>query len=75
MQFHGGKLGIDATAKGPAEGYERGWPEPIRMTDEVRERVTSRWDELGIALPGGPAGDRPQTGKMRRFARSGRGGG
>jgi 4-hydroxy-3-polyprenylbenzoate decarboxylase len=75
MQFHGGKLGIDATAKGPAEGYERGWPEPIRMSDEVRQRVTSRWDELGIALPGGPAGDPPQTGKMRRFARSGRGGG
>ena len=75
MQFHGGKLGIDATAKGPAEGYDRGWPDQIRMSDEVRERVTSRWDELGIALPRGPAGDRPQMGKMRRFARSGRGGG
>src|SRR5436190_1659837 len=55
MQFHGGKLGIDATAKGPADGYERGWPDPIRMSDEVRERVTSRWDELGIGLPGGTA--------------------
>jgi len=42
------------------------------MSDEVRERVTSRWDELGIALPGGSAGEGPQTGKMRRFARSGR---
>jgi 4-hydroxy-3-polyprenylbenzoate decarboxylase len=75
MQFHGGKLGIDATAKGPAEGYERGWPDRIRMSDDVHERVTSRWAEYGITLPGGSAADSPQTGKMRRFARSGRGGG
>jgi 4-hydroxy-3-polyprenylbenzoate decarboxylase len=73
-QFHGGKLGIDATAKGPAEGYERGWPEPIRMTDEVRERVTSRWADYGIALPGEAGGEGSKTSKMRRFARSGRGG-
>jgi 4-hydroxy-3-polyprenylbenzoate decarboxylase len=72
-QFHGGKLGIDATAKGPAEGYERGWPDPIRMTDEVRERVTSRWADYGIAVPEAAAGDGSQTRKMRRFARSGRG--
>jgi 4-hydroxy-3-polyprenylbenzoate decarboxylase len=75
LQFHGGKLGIDATAKGPAEGYERGWPEQIRMSDEVRERVTSRWAEYGIALPGAPAGDGSKMAKMRRFARSGRGDG
>ncbi len=75
LQFHGGKLGIDATAKGPADGYERGWPERIRMSDDVRERVTSRWSDYGIGLPGAVAGDSPQTGKMRRFARSGRGGG
>jgi 4-hydroxy-3-polyprenylbenzoate decarboxylase len=72
-QFHGGKLGIDATAKGPDEGYERGWPEPIRMTDDVRERVTSRWAEYGIAVPAAAPGDGSQTRKMRRFARSGRG--
>jgi 4-hydroxy-3-polyprenylbenzoate decarboxylase len=75
MQFHGGKLGIDATAKGPADGYERGWPDRIRMSDEVRERVTSRWDELGIGLPGGTAAEPREAGKMRRFARSGRRGG
>jgi 4-hydroxy-3-polyprenylbenzoate decarboxylase len=73
-QFHGGKLGIDATAKGPAEGYERGWPDAIRMTDDVRDRVTSRWAEYGIALPGAATGDGRQTRKTRRFARSGRGG-
>jgi 4-hydroxy-3-polyprenylbenzoate decarboxylase len=75
LQFHGGKLGIDATAKGPADGYERGWPERIRMSDDMRERVTSRWSDYGIELSGAAAGDGPQTGKMRRFARSGRRGG
>jgi 4-hydroxy-3-polyprenylbenzoate decarboxylase len=75
LQFQGGKLGVDATAKGPAEGYTRGWPEQIRMADGVRERVTSRWAEYGIELAGGAAAEGPQTGKMRRFARSGRRGG
>ena len=49
LQFTGGKIGIDATAKGPAEGYARGWPEQIRMSEDVRDRVTSRWAEYGIA--------------------------
>jgi 4-hydroxy-3-polyprenylbenzoate decarboxylase len=71
LQFHGGKLGIDATAKGPAEGYTRGWPEQIRMSDDVLERVTSRWAEYGIGPAGGPGADGAQTGKMSRFARSG----
>jgi 4-hydroxy-3-polyprenylbenzoate decarboxylase len=44
MQFHGGKLGIDATHKGPDEGA-RPWPEEIEMTPEVKERVDARWDE------------------------------
>jgi 4-hydroxy-3-polyprenylbenzoate decarboxylase len=75
LQFQGGKLGIDATAKGPAEGYMRGWPEQIRMSDDVSERVTNRWAEYGIELAAGAAAEGPQTGKMRRFARSGRRGG
>ncbi len=46
-QFAGGKLGIDATHKGPEEGT-RPWPEEIRMSEEIRERVTSRWSEYGV---------------------------
>ena len=38
-QFYGGKLGIDATHKGPEEDA-RPWPEEIEMSDEVRELVT-----------------------------------
>jgi len=46
-QFFGGKLGIDATAKGPDEGT-RPWPEEIEMSGEIRELVDRRWDEYGI---------------------------
>lgn len=49
-QFFGGKLGIDATRKLPAEGYNRngGWPPEISMTEEVIEMVTKRWAEYGL---------------------------
>ncbi|MDQ3823173.1 MAG: menaquinone biosynthesis decarboxylase [Actinomycetota bacterium] len=46
-QFYGGKLGIDATRKGPLEGT-REWPEEIVMSDDVRALVDRRWDEYGI---------------------------
>src|SRR5918911_830174 len=49
LQFYGGKIGIDATRKGPAEGA-RPWPEEIRMTDEVKALVDRRWAEYGIDL-------------------------
>jgi 4-hydroxy-3-polyprenylbenzoate decarboxylase len=48
-QFYGGKIGIDATHKGPAEGT-REWPPEIEMTPEVIERVERRWEEFGISL-------------------------
>jgi 4-hydroxy-3-polyprenylbenzoate decarboxylase len=47
LQFQGGKLGIDATHKGPAEGA-REWPPEIVMTDEVRDLVDRRWAEYGL---------------------------
>ena len=48
---YGGKLGIDATHKGPAEGT-REWPGEIQMSDEIRARVDARWADLGIRLGG-----------------------
>ena len=47
LQFIGGKLGIDATAKGPLEGT-REWPPEIEMSGEIRDLVDRRWDEYGI---------------------------
>ncbi|MFQ5534051.1 MAG: UbiD family decarboxylase [Sphingomonadales bacterium] len=45
----GGKLGFDATNKWPGE-TKREWGAPIRMSDEVIERVSEKWSRLG--LPG-----------------------
>src|SRR5215218_7843331 len=47
-QFVGGKLGIDATAKLAEEGA-REWPTEIEMSPEIRELVTRRWADYGIA--------------------------
>lgn len=46
-QFYGGKIGIDATHKGPEEGT-REWPPEIDMTDEIRDLVDRRWAEYGL---------------------------
>jgi 4-hydroxy-3-polyprenylbenzoate decarboxylase len=48
QQFWGGKAGIDATAKLPAEGYDRGWPQPAVMSPEVAALVDKRWKEYGF---------------------------
>ena len=47
LEAYGGKMGIDATHKGPAEGT-RPWPEEIEMSPEVRSLVDRRWQEYGI---------------------------
>ncbi len=48
---YGAKIGFDATAKWDGEGIVRPWPDEIRMSDEVRQRVDARWADLGIHLP------------------------
>jgi 4-hydroxy-3-polyprenylbenzoate decarboxylase len=61
LQFYGGKLGIDATHKGPDEGA-RPWPEEIVMSKEVKDLVVRRWSEYGIGLGGGA-----EDGRMRHI--------
>jgi 4-hydroxy-3-polyprenylbenzoate decarboxylase len=47
---YGGKLGIDATEKrAPLDRVEQPWPDEIRMSDEVRQRVSQRWREYGLS--------------------------
>jgi 4-hydroxy-3-polyprenylbenzoate decarboxylase len=65
-QFYGGKLGIDATAKGPAEGT-REWPPEIEMSAEVKALVDARWSEYGITATSG--GEGVQNGPRRRLTR------
>src|SRR5215212_3092687 len=59
LQFVGGKIGIDATAKGPLEGT-REWPPEIEMDAQVRALVDRRWAEYGIG-----AGDASVDGARR----------
>jgi 4-hydroxy-3-polyprenylbenzoate decarboxylase len=44
----GSKMGIDGTRKWPEEGFTRRWPDLIVMDEEVRGKVESYWEELGI---------------------------
>ena len=43
----GGKIGFDATNKWKGE-TTREWGRPIRMSDEVRQRIDAMWSELGL---------------------------
>lgn len=43
----GSKMGIDATNKWPGE-TDREWGSTINMSDEVKARIDSIWDKLGI---------------------------
>ncbi len=45
---YGGKLGIDATEKGPLDDVTQPWPAEIRMRDDVRDLVTRRWKDYGF---------------------------
>jgi 4-hydroxy-3-polyprenylbenzoate decarboxylase len=44
----GGKIGLDATRKWPAEGYTRQWPEQVRMTSEVKAHIDTLWKAMGL---------------------------
>lgn len=44
----GSKMGIDATNKIGSE-ISREWGTPIKMSEDIVERVTQRWEELGLS--------------------------
>ena len=48
LHSYGGKIGVDATAKLPEEGYMRGWPKVLSMDAGVRDKIDRLWDQLGI---------------------------
>ncbi len=65
-QFVGGKMGIDATAKGTLEGT-REWPEEIEMSATISDLVDRRWPEYGFSAP--PADVMGKNGASRRSLR------
>ncbi|MZG54628.1 MAG: menaquinone biosynthesis decarboxylase [Nitrospinae bacterium] len=46
FHFKGNRLGVDATKKFKEEGYQQNWPEEIEMSEEIKERVDTKWDSM-----------------------------
>jgi len=49
----GSKIGLDATNKIPPE-TDREWGSQIRMDDDVVEKVSTMWNDLGLPGSGKP---------------------
>ena len=45
---YGSKMGIDATRKWKAEGFERPWPATIEMDRATKAKVDAIWAKLGL---------------------------
>lgn len=45
---YGSKMGIDATKKWKEEGFQREWPEVLKMSPEVKMKIDGIWKKLGI---------------------------
>lgn len=45
---YGSKMGIDATRKWKAEGFERPWPAMIEMDGATKAKVDALWSRLGL---------------------------
>jgi 4-hydroxy-3-polyprenylbenzoate decarboxylase len=48
LPHYGSKMGIDATRKWKEEGFTRPWPDVIKMSDEVKQRVGQLWKKAGL---------------------------
>ena len=44
----GSKMGVDATAKWPSEGFTRPWPDEIKMDPAVKKKVDGMWSHFGF---------------------------
>ncbi len=45
---YGSKMGIDATRKWKAEGFDRPWPAMIEMDRGTKAKVDAMWEKLGL---------------------------
>jgi len=46
--YYGGKIGIDATKKGPEDGHLREWPDALAVDAATKARIDAIWGELGL---------------------------
>jgi len=47
VSIRGAMIIIDATKKGPADGHTRPWPDEIKMTDDIKNRVNGSLERGG----------------------------
>jgi 4-hydroxy-3-polyprenylbenzoate decarboxylase len=45
---YGSKMGVDATRKWKAEGFERPWPAMIEMDGATKAKIDAMWAKLGL---------------------------
>jgi 4-hydroxy-3-polyprenylbenzoate decarboxylase len=45
---YGSKMGVDATRKWKAEGFERPWPAMIEMDSATKAKIDAMWAKLGL---------------------------
>ena len=43
---YGSKMGIDATKKWKGEGFDRPWPDEIKMSPDIKNIVEKKWKEI-----------------------------
>ena len=48
MPSYGSKMGIDATRKWAAEGFNRPWPAMIEMDRATKSKIDALWSSLGL---------------------------
>jgi 4-hydroxy-3-polyprenylbenzoate decarboxylase len=48
MPNYGSKMGLDATRKWKAEGFERPWPAMIEMDRATKAKIDAIWEKLGL---------------------------
>ncbi len=46
---HPRRLGIDATTKGPADGFTREWPDEQVHPRKLLNRIANHWSDMGLA--------------------------
>ncbi len=44
----GSKMGVDATRKWPGEGFNRPWPDEVKMDERTKKRVDEIWASLRL---------------------------
>ena len=49
MPAFGGKMGIDATRKWPAEGVSREWPKRLVTSEAAARRADALWQKIAEA--------------------------